>query len=883
MKRDRLNSESDVEKAYEFEKCRGRSRLPSEEKPYRDHKLCPVGGRGTLINNQGIEVEIETHVSPKQPTRQFSKSRTPGVGDEQEMIDTQPEQHLRNGKISPNLASIGHGFVTSSNTKQIPSLQNLMNGGSQGSGQSESDSELETTIPQPLDGGMINNHLRVARSGLPVSTNPDQKSVLQVSRTPYSEEPKHMRLPVMRNQEQPSTRRFGSSLEELPPDDMIFSTFENKHKHNETTIQGPMEGSGDTSRLQRLAGEDKAVAHQGNQGMVLIEPTTMEASDDAILDHQQRSQTVIAMPLSPESTDLSLIMDAKSKRKAGESSRDLTNVTKRRKRLKFSTKFGFSQDAPVSGEDPKIRAQKQRRDFLAGLKNDNLQSRDPTNTDFRHEGHESDAITSSDDLRNGRFDSATRSIKDDNLDSDIDTDATASDTQSSERSNVNRRASHRREDNDIDTRSLISELLEAAATPDMPQSTKLSTPNPPCPARLSYFDLFKQAYPAYTGSETHFLAMCGKLKSLEIQHRVEHRSLWDDFIVRHQTEYRQYLLQCTEQAEDPIPYERFYREKIDMPLYTKAIITPSNLGDLIMPREPLEQGNVQEHRSLQYQPAMTNGSIPQSIAESRQRSVSSTPSSYRVRNPQLISRTQSPRPAETMERQHRQIKAASPSHITRSPNQQVTIISRSPSQPAENTNHKITTSNIVELPSSPSPPPSTKSTPLTTNPPRPLPWKKPAPAPSKLPSSTSNQPHSSPGPSKLSPFRAFAKPPVPSTTPKPAYSEPAIPSHLGKTSPAPASQPTSTRSNHAQSVVPPPATSSAPKESAGTSTANAKEWYHDPSTPFKDFMRADLAIRAGNGNAWAMEKAKGMEMGKGKERQREARREVKLNVMWWML
>lgn len=828
--------------------------------------MCSIGERGAPTNNQACKNGNQRHVSPEQRKRQSSKVQTPEVGDELAMIYTQIEQHLCNENVSNNVASIEPVSIALSNPEQALSQPILPNGASEEREQSESDSELETTVPHPLDSGTMKDHLKAVSHGFPVSTNPNQESVLQVNRTPYSHEPKKKRLPVLRNHEQPPSKRFDSFLEELPPDNMISSTFDSRQKYNRKVIKDPMKDSDDASRLPGLVREDN------------------EVFDSATSNHQRCSSTTIAMPLSPESSDLNHIIDAKSKRKASENSHGLPNVTKRRKRLKISTKFGLSQDAPVSGEDPKVRAQKQRREFFAALKNDNLQSRDPTNVDFRHEGYESDATMSNDDLRNGMLDSTTGSIKIGKLDSEIDTDATAFDTESSKRSDVNRRrASCRREDNDIDTRSLISELLEAAATPDVPQSIKVLTVTSPCPAQLSYLDLFKQAYPAYTGSKTHFLAMCGKLRSLELQNRVEHRSLWDDFIIRHQIEYRQYLIRCTEQAEDPIPYERFYREKVDMPLYTNAIVTPSNLGDIIKPREPIQQENVQEHRSLQYQSSMANGSNPQSVTESRQQSLSSTSSSYQVENPQLTGQSPSPRPTETMQKQQHQAKAASPSQITKSPNQRVTINSQSPSQPVRNINHQTTATNIVDLISSPSPHPSPIAAAPPQRPPRSLPWKKLAPSPSTLPPSTSNQPHSSPNPSKPSPLCAFAKPSVPlSTTPKPAYSKPTIRTSLPKTSSVPASLSTSTCFNHAKPAA--PASSSAPKKGAGS--IDAKEWYHDPSTPFKDFMRADLAIRAGNGNAWAMEKEKGREgeKGNGKEKERQRREtEVKLDVLGWSL
>ncbi|KAL9116641.1 MAG: hypothetical protein Q9187_006834 [Circinaria calcarea] len=857
MKRDRLNSESDFVKSHEFDPRSEQSRLTSEEKPYQETQVCRVRKGGTPTDDE--KLEIEQQLSPQQRNQQFSKSQTPEAHTEQVLVDTRAEQHLRNDEMLCNAATIGPSFVARSNSERILSPLTLMNGVNQEPEQSESDSELETTVPQPLDSRTSKDFLKAAFREPPVSTNSNEKSVLQVNRTPYSHEQKSKGRPVMGNPEQPRITSPDSFLDELPLDETISSTFENKEENKKSANNGPREDSGAASKPQRLIRENRDLVHRTTDPVISL-----------------------------ESGELNCVVDVKNKREAGESSHDLPNITKRRKRLKMSTKFGFSQDAPASGEDPRIRAQKQRREFFATLKNDNLQSKDSTDVDFRHEVHQSDATTSNNNCRNQEFDSTTESRKNERLDSDIDTDTTASDTESSERSSFNRSSFHGAKDDRTDTRSLISELLEAAAKSDIPQSRlfqsiKPSNKSTPCPTRQSYFDLFKQTYPEYTGSETHFIAMCGKLRSLELQNRVEHRSLWDDFIVRHKIEYRQYLLQCTEQAEDPIPYEQFYREQIETSRFTKAIITPVNLRNILMPQESVKQEIVQEHRSLERQPLVKNGSNPQSVGESRQMSVASTLSSDRARIPQSVSRLSSPKRTEIVKQQDQQIKAASPSQIPKSPNKGQTTISQSPSQSAENTNQQITTTDIVDLTSYPSPHPSPTSTPLAQKP-RPLPWNKPTPSTSKLiPNSSRTSP-------KPSPFRAVAEPPVPSTTSNSAHFKSLIPPFLPKTSSVPASPSTSTHSIHEQpaaSRAPLTATSSATHETAQHTKPISPlpaEWWRDPITPFKDFMRADLAIRAGNGNAWAMEKGIGIGEGKGKGRERERKREWRrLDVLGWRL
>ena len=97
----------------------------------------------------------------------------------------------------------------------------------------------------------------------------------------------------------------------------------------------------------------------------------------------------------------------------------------------------------------------------------------------------------------------------------------------------------------------------------------------------SLFDRFKLAYPEYNGNPSQFAKICSKLESLLQAGRAEHPSLWDDFIIRHRNEYSQYTSQCMEDALDPVPYERFYRDEIEELKYTKRIVTLKTLYDVV--------------------------------------------------------------------------------------------------------------------------------------------------------------------------------------------------------------------------------------------------------------------------------------------------------------
>ena len=118
------------------------------------------------------------------------------------------------------------------------------------------------------------------------------------------------------------------------------------------------------------------------------------------------------------------------------------------------------------------------------------------------------------------------------------------------------------------------------------------------------FDRFKIAYPEYPGNESQFAAICRKIGSLVRINSMEHPSLWDDFVVRHRTEYTQYLIQCNDEAVDPLPYERFYREKISQTKYScsSGLVLTRGTISAFLPQEDCGSAS-----------SMENQSIPQSI------------------------------------------------------------------------------------------------------------------------------------------------------------------------------------------------------------------------------------------------------------------------------
>lgn len=116
----------------------------------------------------------------------------------------------------------------------------------------------------------------------------------------------------------------------------------------------------------------------------------------------------------------------------------------------------------------------------------------------------------------------------------------------------------------------------------------------------SVFDRFVMTYPDYSGNSVQFAAICSRIWTLFQKDRMEHPYLWDDFIMRHCTEYPQYMSQCVYEAVDPMPFERYYRSKILQPKYvspTGPVVTPINIHEF-QPHEPKQYTSTTRESSI---------------------------------------------------------------------------------------------------------------------------------------------------------------------------------------------------------------------------------------------------------------------------------------------
>ena len=273
-----------------------------------------------------------------------------------------------------------------------------------------------------------------------------------------------------------------------------------------------------------------------------------------------------AIQLMPSNSPVKAESD--TKRKAEDHGILSPNNTKRRKRFKPLLAFDFSQDQQEI-QDPSVLARQQRREFFASRKGSVLQS----NADFSIGAHEDKALEAK-HLITGLPE----------VSKDAEDVVMGPDHQLVEM-NLSSELSHNPDNNFEPGKTSLKALEDRrmAVIEDVETHAVKASETGTAGASTAggIHDRFRATYPEYTGDLRHFIAMARKIDMLRSEDRMEHRSLWDDFIVRHKVEYWQYLLDCTEKAEDPMPYERFYRNEIDEPKFTKKVVTPNILADVL--------------------------------------------------------------------------------------------------------------------------------------------------------------------------------------------------------------------------------------------------------------------------------------------------------------
>ncbi|KAH7078195.1 hypothetical protein FB567DRAFT_533373 [Paraphoma chrysanthemicola] len=119
---------------------------------------------------------------------------------------------------------------------------------------------------------------------------------------------------------------------------------------------------------------------------------------------------------------------------------------------------------------------------------------------------------------------------------------------------------------------------QAQSVSDEPASTKQSLPSHNLQALSTdietpdVFEVFKKAYPEYTGDVKHFKNLCTQMIELDQDDKMVPKWQWDDYIVRNRTDYMTYARDCIERGEDAMPYNRFYKDMVRDTLFQKGIV-----------------------------------------------------------------------------------------------------------------------------------------------------------------------------------------------------------------------------------------------------------------------------------------------------------------------
>ena len=94
---------------------------------------------------------------------------------------------------------------------------------------------------------------------------------------------------------------------------------------------------------------------------------------------------------------------------------------------------------------------------------------------------------------------------------------------------------------------------------------------------VDIYEQFARTYSEYPGDRKHFYNLCKKLADMQSKGKAQHRSHWDDYIIRHKTDYVPYLAEITAEGGDVISYDDYYRDEVDEPLTRQRIIGPATL------------------------------------------------------------------------------------------------------------------------------------------------------------------------------------------------------------------------------------------------------------------------------------------------------------------
>ena len=736
---------------------------------------------------------------------------------------------------------------------------------------SSSESEMETAVPEALNvpKGMGASASPLQR--IPSTALQPNRPVLLVKRTPYAKGSTEDEMEVsLEVENHPSAELTSEQTRDESPKASPEHDRSSEPVISRTLLTNP-DSDTESEMVERddvNATEQDGNTHSNYDADVVpdLQPD-IDGSTQAINsiepDEQQLreivtgefSRTRQAYSCSKETEHIFLDSNnkAKGKRRITDNDPPSPNITKRRKRIKVPRNFHFSQETQ-NIQDLAFIARQHREAFFASRKSPIHLGESRLAKTPEPSSHDIETAMPSTVTLVGDHQAEPISM---NPDQQEDPPQLTEGETSSQQASAGIRTPkelagqpHLIEEEPIDDAVTATNLEAHRSSPELDATISQHSKQP------NIYEQFRTTYPDYPGDLKHFAAMIRKIRALVVADRMEHRSLWDDFIVRHRTDYREYIVSCTEGADDPMPYERFYRNEVDEPKYTKRIITPDNLNDVLELDDQVPDATEKQ--------------------DGPQRGITTT---------KRFNHSSHDTPMDNQ-----------PTHVecdfTHPLNKDVIDLTKDNHEPPTNDG----------LPETPSPPPSSKKTP------RALPWTKLKPPVNTSPASPKQKfPHRTSPATKLrtpalyQPYARYNHGKSPSH--KPCSEPPPSDIHPPKTTPSkpphqsththihsPISRPETSRSAHSSvidwldknssssntsspSLVPEAGNSKGGEKAKHKKEARGRdgqqqdnEWFRDANTPFKSFVRAYLSIQPGRGNGFKKEQTK-TEKGKGKAKE----------------
>ncbi|EON62534.1 hypothetical protein W97_01757 [Coniosporium apollinis CBS 100218] len=509
----------------------------------------------------------------------------------------------------PETASSAEAAALTGSRRVVPVLKPQARGSSSpndedvaSKGSSENASDIEMSVPRALYG--------LARKKSSMSDAPSQSRVMreskvQVAETPYAanrgqtrEVPRvrHSRRDVARSPARPTSTVIANTLEisNSAPHDGVYSTANPDIPMSDNEY---MRSDSDEQMLsQQLQHEMDAASHRSS----LRSPVKPASPVNSALPQLSAVGNPLALRTSPfklqpvptflpeRFENSSAGAGSVSGKRGAENHSPLERQAKKSRRP--ARDFGLSQDEPVL-QDPAITTRQTRREFLSRSLSAAMDTEPSLDQSTRTAATKEPAgRTGSTEM----FDAPETSSEDSSHSATSDRVLAKRLQELDPVSKKNHRAPHevrRSADSltsgarqDEGTRFIVADVQDHERQPKLPvlqtspDRASSSLVQQSLSGRTGLFQAFKATYADYQGDLKHFVGLCRRIDKLQKAQQMEHRALWDSFVIRHKTDYEPYLLQCMAEVEDPLPYEVYFKNEIEDLLHNKKILTPATLA-----------------------------------------------------------------------------------------------------------------------------------------------------------------------------------------------------------------------------------------------------------------------------------------------------------------